>query len=583
MPEGFPLVFRDKNQIVQQYLEEFQASIPDVYVGEDGNLRIFIDTNAGVIEALFFGLQILYEDMFIASANIDSLRRYGVEYGVEQKAGTRSTGELLFSGAGGTFIDVGAEIAFDPDTGEDILYYATIEAGTIPNPGVPTAPTATEFAKPAAAPTVAINVAAGNLNGTYEYGISFVKGANETAIGPISAQVSPVNQQVNLSVIPLGPAGTTGRKIYRRKSTYGAGVYRLVATISDNATVLYTDNITDAVVDIAAQPPVANLTGTYEWAVTFVTIEGETEIGLESLALALTASQVEVTGIPLGGPGTTARRLYRSKNGEPYLRVVAADTPLTNNVTTTYTDNQLDAAVTGSPPIDSTAERIRLDAQSDDFGAVFNAVPGVITQLVDVPDGVTSVTNTTPFIGGSDEESLDEFRDRLLEEVRTPKTGSALDIKSWAESFDDVESAAVFENDNLGVATNGHTTIRISGPDGTIPTAATQTLVYDFLKAKNIANITLHVTTFTPVLTDVTVTLTLDAGYVLLDVEVQSEQAIKDYINALAAGETLYKAGVVAAVFDLPGISNVVVNVPATDLTTLAAQKRVPNNIIAQL
>lgn len=476
MPEGFPIVFKTKEQITQQYLEEFQAAIPDVYIGEDGNLRIFIDVNAGVIEALFFGLQILHEDMFVQTANIDSLRRYGVEYGVEQKAGTRSVGELLFSGAGGTFIDVGAEAAHDPDTGEDILYFRTTEAGTIPNPGIPTAPTAADA---------------------------------------------------------------------------GAGT-------------------------LAA--------GTYEYAVTFQTVEGETEIGDESNAVAIAINRnINLTNIPLGGPGTTARNLYERIDGGAWAKVTDAAivAELANNTDTAVTV----AAGTrgGTPPESSTAEQIRLAAESDDFGTRFNAVPGTITQVVDVPDGVNSVTNPVDFTGGSDEESLDEFRDRLLEELRTPKTGSVSDLKSWAESFDAVESAAVFENDNLGVAANGHTTIRISGPGGAVPTAETQQEVYDFLRARDIANITLHVTTFTPVLTDVTVTVELEDGFILADVDEGVTNAISDYINSLAAGETLYIAGLISEVFELPGIKNVTVDLPLTDLTTNNDEKRVPDTIIVQV
>lgn len=98
----------------------------------------------------------------------------------------------------------------------------------------------------AAAPTVAINVTAGNLNGNYRYKITFVTVDGETQGGVCSAQVSPVNQQVDLTNIPIGTSKVIARKIYR---TIANEVWpypmKLVTTIADNITTIYTDNIAD--------------------------------------------------------------------------------------------------------------------------------------------------------------------------------------------------------------------------------------------------------------------------------------------------------------------------------------------------
>ena len=56
---------------------------------------------------------------------------------------------------------------------------------------------------------------------------------------------SASNQAINLAYIPLGPVGTTNRKIYRKDSNTG-GNYRLVTTISDNSTTTYTDTTASA-------------------------------------------------------------------------------------------------------------------------------------------------------------------------------------------------------------------------------------------------------------------------------------------------------------------------------------------------
>ncbi len=120
------------------------------------------------------------------------------------------------------------------------------------------------------APTVAVNATAGNLNGTYLYKATFCTGYKdsdatvringETAGGTTSVSVSPVNQQVNLSNIPVGPTGTVARRIYRTAAGGADGTQKLVTTINDNITTSWTDNLADA--SLGAAVPAVNTTGT---------------------------------------------------------------------------------------------------------------------------------------------------------------------------------------------------------------------------------------------------------------------------------------------------------------------------------
>lgn len=100
------------------------------------------------------------------------------------------------------------------------------------------------------APTVALaGAGAGNVtNGVHRYRLTFVTADGETDGGDISAPVtvvdSAVNGRVALSVIPLGGGKVTQRKIYRTQA--GGSVYLFLATLADNTTVTYQDNIADA-------------------------------------------------------------------------------------------------------------------------------------------------------------------------------------------------------------------------------------------------------------------------------------------------------------------------------------------------
>lgn len=134
---------------------------------------------------------------------------------------------------------------------------------------------------PGAAPVVVAG-AAGLPNGTYPCQVTFVvAGGGETA-GSAVAVVTVANQQIAWSAIPLGPAGTTARKLYRNllsatdaavvteSAQINAGVavsvppaiiapvgtLKLVTTIADNTTTTFTDNVADGA--LGAVIPVSN-------------------------------------------------------------------------------------------------------------------------------------------------------------------------------------------------------------------------------------------------------------------------------------------------------------------------------------
>ena len=107
--------------------------------------------------------------------------------------------------------------------------------------------------------------AAGNVDpGMHSWAVTFVTGAGETNLGTNSIPLyvvggsPPVGSIVNLTAIPLGPAGTTSRKIYRTVAG-NTGNFLLVATIGDNTTTTYADNIADGSLGAAA-PAVGKIT-----------------------------------------------------------------------------------------------------------------------------------------------------------------------------------------------------------------------------------------------------------------------------------------------------------------------------------
>ena len=103
----------------------------------------------------------------------------------------------------------------------------------------------------------------GNVDiGEHSWAVTFVTASGETNLGTNSTPIDivggsppgspPVGSIVNLTAIPLGPEGTTARKIYRTVAG-NVGEFLLVTTINDNVTTSFADDIADA--DLGAVAP----------------------------------------------------------------------------------------------------------------------------------------------------------------------------------------------------------------------------------------------------------------------------------------------------------------------------------------
>lgn len=107
------------------------------------------------------------------------------------------------------------------------------------------------IAAPATAPITSI-AGAGSLNFLrYQYVVTFGATAagvtiQESSNGPLSPALAATSQQITLSSIPVSSdPQVSERNIYRLDS---GGQFRLVATLADNTTTTYTDNLADIAV-----------------------------------------------------------------------------------------------------------------------------------------------------------------------------------------------------------------------------------------------------------------------------------------------------------------------------------------------
>jgi hypothetical protein len=103
-----------------------------------------------------------------------------------------------------------------------------------------------------------IATGSGNLDaGVHKYKVTFESAYGET--DPSAASTGVTNDSSNKQntvTIPVGPAGTLYRHIYRTQQ--GGSTYTLLATISNNTTVTYVDNIADSTIVSNDPPPSVN-------------------------------------------------------------------------------------------------------------------------------------------------------------------------------------------------------------------------------------------------------------------------------------------------------------------------------------
>lgn len=100
--------------------------------------------------------------------------------------------------------------------------------------------------EPTSAPTAEVGDS-GTLTGDYLYAITYVTAEGETALGTVLASaVTAAAQKIELTEIPVsGDSRVTGRKIYRTTAD-DSETYYLLATLEDNTTTTFSDNVADS-------------------------------------------------------------------------------------------------------------------------------------------------------------------------------------------------------------------------------------------------------------------------------------------------------------------------------------------------
>lgn len=155
---------------------------------------------------------------------------------------------------------------------------------------------------------------------------TFVTAGGETLPSPL---LVPISGPLGLGgpwfmrmSVPTGPTGVTDRKIYR--TVAGGAQLKLVGAIGNNTTAIFEDHIFDG--SLGANAPTSNT--------------------------ANVGNQTALSAIPIGGSGTTSRKIYRTVAGGAQLKLQST---IGDNTTTTATDSTADASLTTNAPTSDTS------------------------------------------------------------------------------------------------------------------------------------------------------------------------------------------------------------------------------------
>lgn len=437
----------------------------------------------------------------------------GLEIGLDRIQATPGKGIVRFLGDEGTLIPAGTTVSTTAEDAEDIAYQ--IDTDTYEEDGTTVIPAGDRTIKGIPDP-IAKNAVQRITFSTLPTTGSFTLDFNGEVTTPINFNDTALDVQLAIEALP-GVSILGGDSI---EASGGPFPFSDVIVEFKNSLgkqdvpLLLVDGTAggfDGVIDItmetkgttalASVNPINTgtgaITGDAQWKYTWVTRLGDEredetvyERGYGESAgspatepvTTLADEDVEVTveEVPLftGLQEITQVRLYRSFNDgggfSDFKLVAVADVPTTPGPITLL-DNMPNAdfeVETVTLSDDNTTGVVDIPSTSILSGAATNIPARAVSLLDDSVFGVAQVTNPSVFSQGDDTESDDDYRARLLEEVRKPAgAGNVADYIGWAKEIAGVGGVTVApEWEEMFGYPNGPGTVKVvlSGPNNEV-------------------------------------------------------------------------------------------------------------------
>ncbi len=198
----------------------------------------------------------------------------------------------------------------------------------------------------------------------------------------------------------------------------------------------------------------------------------------------------------------------------------------------------------------NSTERL-IECEAENSGQQYNVARNIVKVIITYFSVGMSITNASSFIGGTDDESDEDFRTRIAESYKnTPNGANAQYYIDLAKSVDGIQSATV-----SGSVQAGGITICVGGKGG-VPTNDAYQNARDLLNISRPFGVNLTVTTPELVTADVTASLSIKSGYNANEVIANVRLSITDFFNDLAVGEDFRLAALGRAIYGSDGVDN---------------------------
>lgn len=229
--------------------------------------------------------------------------------------------------------------------------------------------------------------------------------------------------------------------------------------------------------------------------------------------------------------------------------------------TVCMTGEEVRFQTTAAAVLGTDALFVDVPAQALEAGSGGNVVAGAVCIMTACPVGITACTNPEAFSGGSDPETDESLRERILESYqRLPNGANAAYYEQVAMSHTGVAAASVIGRAR-GVGTvDVYIATEAGLPDGGLLEEVAQ----DLQEKREIA---VDVQVLSPQTQQVDIALELDAGEGNFeDVRLRTEAALRAFFSGHLLGKAVLLAELGALVYGVEGVKNYRFTAPAQDL-----------------
>lgn len=186
-------------------------------------------------------------------------------------------------------------------------------------------------------------------------------------------------------------------------------------------------------------------------------------------------------------------------------------------------------------------------------GAKFNVVANTVVVMVTPCQGITSVTNAKAIKGGTDRESDDELRERVLYSYRDISNGTnAVYYKRLAQSVNGVYSASVVAGERGAGTLNVYLCGKTNSPINKDIIEEVQVL----LDENRELNVDIEVIYATKLAVSYSINLEVKDGYDFETVKAEITEKIGSYIESLGVGNAALLCEIGELIYHTQGVKN---------------------------